>query len=63
MEEAEEAREGLDEAFGEVKYIHRVHMYFGLSLPDALLVGSVSLSNILASISLLCNILDFVQFV
>ena len=59
---AEEVREGLDEAFGAVEYIHRVHRYFSLSLEDALLIGSVSMSSISASISLLYYIPGYVQF-
>ena len=62
LKKAEEAREGLDKAFGAVEYIHRVHRYFDLSLEDALPVGSVSMSSVLASISLLCYIPGFLQF-
>ena len=58
----EEAWKGLDEAFGAVKFIHRVHRYFGLSLEDALPIGSVCMSSIPTSISLLCYILSYLQF-
>ena len=50
----EEAQEDVVEAFGAVEYIHKMHRYFGLSLEDALPIGSVSMSSVLATISLLC---------
>ena len=48
--------------FGAIEYMHKVHRYFGLSLEDALPIGSVSMSSVPASISLLCYIMGYVQF-
>ena len=45
-----------------VEYIHKVHRYFGLTFEDALSVGSVNISNVPNSMSLLCYILGYVQF-
>ena len=58
----EEAREGLDEAFEAIEYIHRMHKYFGLSFEDSVPVKSVNMSSVPTSISLLCYILGYVQF-
>ena len=57
-----ETTEGLEEAFGAVEYIHREHMYFDLSLENALSIGSVNMSSIRASISLLYYVLGYVEF-
>ena len=52
----------MDEAFEIVEYIHREYMYFGLSLEDDLPIGSISMSTISMSISLLYYIPHYVEF-